>query len=98
MYKVLKAPHLCLGFSAKFAQGWIQGGAIIGQQGTPYPKDFFFRPEGYNNNPNDVLGKSTQIISLHWTEKLRNIDGHERGHFKIQYVLNAQGCSSYDET
>ena len=24
-------PHLCLGFSANSAQGWIQGGAKIGQ-------------------------------------------------------------------
>ena len=27
----LMVPHLCLGFSANSAQGWIQGGAKIGQ-------------------------------------------------------------------
>ena len=29
--EVLMAPHLCLCFSADFAQGWIQSGANIGQ-------------------------------------------------------------------
>ena len=29
--KVLMALHLCIDFSANFAQGWIQGRAKIGQ-------------------------------------------------------------------
>ena len=29
--EVLMVQHLCLGFSANSAQGWIQGGAKIGQ-------------------------------------------------------------------
>ena len=32
--EVLMVPHLCLGFSANPAQGWIQGGAKIGQWGS----------------------------------------------------------------
>ena len=39
-------------FSAIFAQGWIQGGAKIGQWGVPSPKDFFVRLEGCSNKPN----------------------------------------------
>ena len=50
--EVLMVLHLCLGFTAKSAQGWIQGGAKIGQWGVPSPKDFFFRLEGYSNKPN----------------------------------------------
>ena len=50
--EVLMVPHLCIGFSANSAKGWIQGGAKIGQWGVPSPKDFFFRLEGYSNKPN----------------------------------------------
>ena len=46
------ASHLCLGFSAKSAQGWIQGRAIIGKWEAPSGKDFFFRVEGYSNKLN----------------------------------------------
>ena len=50
--EVLMVPHLCLGYSANSAQGWIQGGAKIGQWGVPSPKDFSFRLESYSNKPN----------------------------------------------
>ena len=49
--KVLMTPHICIDSWAKSAQGWIQGGAIIGLGGFPSPKNFF-RPEGYSNKPN----------------------------------------------
>ena len=45
--EALIAPHLWLDFSANSAEGWIQGGAKIGQRGVPSPKDCFFRLEGY---------------------------------------------------
>ena len=50
------ASHLCLGFSAKSAQGWIQGRAIIGKWEAPSGKDFFFRhtcepPDRRTNSP-----------------------------------------------
>ena len=49
-------PHICIDFWAKSAQGWIQGRAKIGHGvgggGSPYPKNFFFRLEGYSNKPN----------------------------------------------
>ena len=32
--KVLKAPHMCLGFSANSTKGWFQGGAKVGQWGV----------------------------------------------------------------
>ena len=51
-YEVLMALHLWLDFSANPAQGWIQGGAKIGQWGVPSPKDFLFRPEGYRDKAN----------------------------------------------
>ena len=50
--EVLMVSNLCLGFSANSVQGWIQGGAKIGQWGVSSPKDFFFRLEGYSNKPN----------------------------------------------
>ena len=50
--EVLMFPHLCLGFLANFAQGWIQGGAKLWQWGVPSAKDFFFRLEGYSHKPN----------------------------------------------
>ena len=52
MDDVLMVSNLCLGFSANSAQGWIQGGAKIGQWEVPSPKDFLFRLEGYSNKPN----------------------------------------------
>ena len=45
------APHMRLGFSARSAEGWIQGEAKIGQWGTHYQKDFF-RLEFNSNKPN----------------------------------------------
>ena len=39
--EVLMALHLWLDFSANPAQGWIQGGAKIGQLGVPSPKDCY---------------------------------------------------------
>ena len=45
-------PHIGIEFWAKSAQGWIQGRAEIGHRGSPSPKDFFFRPEGYSNKTN----------------------------------------------
>ena len=50
--EVLMAPHLRLDFSAQPTQGWIQGGAKIGQWGVPCPKDCFFRLEGYSDKAN----------------------------------------------
>ena len=49
---VLMTPNICIDFWAKSAQGWIQGGAKIGHRGSPSPKNFFFRLEGYSNKPN----------------------------------------------
>ena len=40
------------GVSARSAQGRIQGGAKIGQKGSPSSRNFFFRPEGYSDKPN----------------------------------------------
>ena len=39
-------------FSARSAQGRIQGGTKIGHRGSPSSNNFFFRPEGYINKPN----------------------------------------------
>ena len=47
--EVLMVPHLCSGFSANSAKGWIQGGAKLGQWGIPSPKVFFFKLEGYSD-------------------------------------------------
>ena len=63
--EVLMVTHLCLGFSANSAQGWIQGGSIIGQWGVPSPKDFFFRLECYSNKPN-----AWQLSKSIWEEAL----------------------------
>ena len=52
MDEVLKVPYKCCCFSARSAQGRIQGGANLGNGGSPSSKNFFFRPEGYSNKPN----------------------------------------------
>ena len=52
MDEVLKVPYKCCCFSARSAQGRIQGGAKIGHGGSPSSKNFFFRPEDYSNKPN----------------------------------------------
>ena len=39
-------------FSARSAQGRIQGGAKIGHRGSPSSRNFFFRPDGYSDKPN----------------------------------------------
>ena len=49
---VLMTSHLWLDFSANPAQGWIQGGVIIGQWGVSSPKDCFFRLEVYSDKKN----------------------------------------------
>ena len=51
MDEVLKVPYKCCCFSARSAQGRIQGGAKIGHGESPSSKNFF-RPEGYSNKPN----------------------------------------------
>ena len=45
------APHIYIDVSAKSAQGWIHGGAILGHWGTPSLKEIF-RQEGYSNKLN----------------------------------------------
>ena len=50
--KVCMTPYICIDFWAKSTQGWIQGGAKIGHVGFPFPKNFFFRLEGYSNKLN----------------------------------------------
>ena len=50
--EVLMVPYKCCCFSARSAQGRIQGGAKIGQRGSPSSRNFFFRPEGYSDKPN----------------------------------------------
>ena len=50
--EVLMVPDKCCCFSARSAQGRIQGGAKIGHGGSPSSRIFFFRPEGYSNKPN----------------------------------------------
>ena len=52
MDEVLKVPYKCCSFSARSAQGRIQGGAKIGRGGPLLKKNFFFRLEGYSNKPN----------------------------------------------
>ena len=51
MDEVFKVPYKCCRFSARSAQGRIQGGAKIGHGEYPSSKNFF-RPEGYSNKPN----------------------------------------------
>ena len=50
--EVLMVPYKCCCFSARSAQGRIQGGAKIGQRGSPSSRNFFFSPEGYSDKPN----------------------------------------------
>ena len=50
--EVLMVPYKCCCFSARSAQGRIQGGAKIGHRGSPSSRNFFFRPEGYSDKPN----------------------------------------------
>ena len=52
MDEVLKVPYNYCCFPARSAKGRIQGGAKIGDGGSPSSKNFFFRPEGYSNKPN----------------------------------------------
>ena len=52
MDEVLKVPYKCCCFSARSAQGRIQGGAKIGHGGSPSSKNFFFRPEVYSDKLN----------------------------------------------
>ena len=47
--EVLIVPRMYKGVSARSAQGRIQGGAKIGQRGSPSSRNFFFRPEGYSD-------------------------------------------------
>ena len=49
--EVLMVPYKCCCFSARSAQGWIQGGAKIGHGGSPSSRNFF-RLEGYRDKPN----------------------------------------------
>ena len=46
--EVIMATHMHEGVSA---QGRIPGRAKIGHEGSPYSKNFYFRPEGYSNKP-----------------------------------------------
>ena len=50
--EVLMVPYKCCCFSARSAQGQIQGGVKIGHGGSPSLRNFFFRPEGYSDKPN----------------------------------------------
>ena len=50
--EVLMVPYKCCCFSARSAQGRIQGGAKIGHRGSLSSRIFFFRPEGYSDKPN----------------------------------------------
>ena len=50
--EVLMTPHLWLDFSANSTQGWIQGGAKIGQWGVSSPKDYSLGLEGYSDKAN----------------------------------------------
>ena len=50
--EVFMVPYKCCCFSARSAQGRIQGGTKIGQRGSPSSRNFFFRPEGYSDKPN----------------------------------------------
>ena len=50
--EVLKVPYKCCCFSARSAEGRIQGGAKLGHRGFPYSKNVFFRPEVYSDKLN----------------------------------------------
>ena len=50
--EVIMALHMRLGFLARSAQRFIQGGTKIGRWGAPSQKDFFFRSECNSNKPN----------------------------------------------
>ena len=66
-------PHLCLGFSANSAHGWIQRGAKYGG-GVPSRNDFFFRLEGYSNKPNAwqwskrILEEALLFLDPFWSQ------------------------------
>ena len=60
--EVLMVSYKCCCFSARSAQGRIQGGAKIGHRGSPSSRNFFFRPEGYSDkrmdsNDQEACGK-----------------------------------------
>ena len=67
--EVLMVPYKCCCFSARSAQGRIQGGAKIGQRGSPSSRNFFFRPEGYSDKPNgddlEACGKKCCYFWFH---------------------------------
>ena len=44
--KELMTPHICIDFWAKSAQGWIQGGAIIGHGGSFFKELLQTSPTG----------------------------------------------------
>ena len=48
--KVLMIPHICIEVLANSAQVWIKNR----WRGSPSPKNFFLRPEGYSNKLNAV--------------------------------------------
>ena len=50
--EVLMVPYKCCCFSARSAQGRIQGGAKLGHGGSSSSRIFFFRPKGYSDKPN----------------------------------------------
>ena len=50
--EVVMVPYKCCCFSARSAQGRIQGRANIGHGGSPSLRNFFFKPEGYSNKLN----------------------------------------------
>ena len=52
MHEVLIVPYMCCCFSARSAQGRIQGGDKIGHRGPLSSRNFFFRPDGYSDKPN----------------------------------------------
>ena len=47
-----QGPLQVLLFFGQIHPGADQGGAKIGQGGSPSSGNFFFRPEGYSNKPN----------------------------------------------
>ena len=53
--EVIMTLHMRLGFSARSAKRWIQGGAKIGQWRASSPKDFCLRSECNSNKPNASL-------------------------------------------
>ena len=52
--EVIMALQMRLGFSARSAQRWIQGGVKIGQWGALFQKDFFFISE-WNSTTECIL-------------------------------------------